>query len=118
LLPFCTVPSSTTPQRSCQSILDYARTKLFDPLGITTRPAVQATGFSDTDLEFAGAGFGWACVHGVQLGGFRLRLTPDMARLGQLYLNDGMWNGKRPLPDGEVAEATAASPLDSERQTS
>jgi len=100
------------PATKGQSILDYARTKLFDPLGVTSEPAVEVTGFSDTDPEFAGTGFGWAEANGVQLGAFGLRLTAsDMAKLGQLYLNDGIWNGKRLLPEGWVAEATAASPL-------
>ena len=95
-----------------RSILDYARTKLFDPLGIASKPAAEVTGFSDTDPEFAGTGFGWAAANGVMLGAFGLRLSAsDMAKLGQLYLDDGIWNGKRLLPDGWVSEATAASPL-------
>jgi len=34
--------------------------------------------------------------------------TVDMARLGQLFLQDGAWNGEALLPPGFVAEATRA----------
>jgi CubicO group peptidase (beta-lactamase class C family) len=102
------------PATKGQSVLDYARTRLFDPLGIGTRPAFEVTSRSLTDFEFAGPGFGWAKAQGVELGGIGLRLTaPDMAKLGQLYLNDGIWDGKRLLPEGWVAEVTAPSPLTS-----
>ncbi len=89
------------PRTKGQSILDYAQVRLFDPLEITTRPAVQVTGFSDTDPEFDGPGFGWARARKVELGGWGLRFTaPDMAKLGQLYLDDGIWQAARLLPDG------------------
>ena len=38
---------------------------------------------------------------GLSTGGFGLQMTTrDMAKLGTLYLQDGMWDGKRLLPPG------------------
>ena len=38
---------------------------------------------------------------GLSTGGFGLQMTTrDMAKLGSLYLQDGMWNGQRLLPPG------------------
>lgn len=94
------------PGTKGQSILAYARTKLFDPLGITTQPAVELT-----PPDFTGPGFGWARARKVELGSWGLRLTaPDMAKLGQLYLDDGRWDGIRLLPEGWAAEATTPDP--------
>lgn len=67
---------------------DYAREHLFAPLGIDrfywkTTPK----GLADTE------------------GG--LYLTPrDLAKFAYLYLRDGMWEGKRVLPEGWVAAST------------
>jgi CubicO group peptidase (beta-lactamase class C family) len=42
--------------------------------------------------------------------------TRDMARFGHLFLNDGVWNGERVLPEGWVEESTAVhSVLEDER---
>jgi CubicO group peptidase (beta-lactamase class C family) len=70
---------------------EYAAAQLFGPLGITdTYWKRTPTGLSDTE------------------GG--LYLTPrDLAKIGYLYLNDGVWEGTRLLPEGWVA--TATSPL-------
>ena len=87
-----------------QSVLDYARTRLFDPLGIRTRPAYEGVEelaslavFSD---EFERAGFAWGTDRqGVHVGGLMLKLTaPDMIKLGELYLAQGTWHGRRIVP--------------------
>lgn len=71
-----------------QPLLDYLRPRLLDPLGVG--PARW-----DTD------------EHGVALGFTGLHLqTESVASFGQLLLQDGVWNGRRVLPDGWVALAT------------
>ena len=67
---------------------DYARKHLFEPLGITRWHWKRTpTGHPDTE------------------GGLYLEAT-DLARIGQLYLDDGVSNGKRILPPGWAAQAT------------
>jgi CubicO group peptidase (beta-lactamase class C family) len=67
----------------------YARAHLFAPLGITDFHWKKTpTGHPDTE------------------GG--LFLAPaDLAKIGQLYLDDGVWKGKRILPEGWARTATA-----------
>lgn len=71
-----------------QKIIDYLQPRLFEPLGIE--------------------GIDWeVSPSGVNTGGWGLRVkTEDMAKLGQLYLNKGMWNGEQVLPASWVDEAT------------
>jgi CubicO group peptidase (beta-lactamase class C family) len=66
---------------------DYAREKLFGPLGITD--------------------FQWRRdPQGVSTGGYGLYLLPgDMAKLGLFWLHDGVWQGKRLLPAGWIDAA-------------
>lgn len=87
-------------------LLDYARARLFGPLGIETDPA---------------SGFAWAKdSEGLNLGWTSLQLAPeDVAKLGQLYLDGGRWKG-RPLVSAswvraatQVQEANVARPNDS-----
>jgi CubicO group peptidase (beta-lactamase class C family) len=89
-----------------EKVIDYLTPRLFAPLGIT-----------DVDWEVD--------PQGRNTGGWGLRIrTEDMAKFGQLYLQDGVWHGRRVLPEGWVAEATTASILqapdapDSVRQAS
>ena len=72
-----------------QTLLEYLTPRLFRPLGIEG---------ADWETNPAGINNGaW---------GLRVR-TEDIARLGQLYLQKGVWNGKQILPESWVAEATS-----------
>jgi CubicO group peptidase (beta-lactamase class C family) len=83
-----------------RTILAYAREKLFDPRGISTRPAFSRPLPNLYAPEFAKAGFGWGTdPNGIQLGPAGLRLTaPDMIKIGELYRRDGVWNGHQMVP--------------------
>ncbi|HXB33533.1 MAG TPA: serine hydrolase [Puia sp.] len=71
-----------------QTVLDYLKPRLFEPLGITGE-----------DWETS--------PQDVNTGGWGLRLkTEDMAKFGQLYLQGGNWKGKQILPQSWVKEAT------------
>lgn len=72
-----------------EALIDYLRPRLFDPLGIED-PSW------DTDPQ------------GRSLGGSGLHITTgDIARFGQLYLQQGMWEGQRLVPEAWIREATA-----------
>jgi CubicO group peptidase (beta-lactamase class C family) len=70
----------------------FPRRALFDPIG--ARTAV---------LEVDGAG-------NFTGGTFFHASARDYARLGLLYLNDGVWNGRRILPEGWVAYTVTPTP--------
>ncbi|MDX1932238.1 MAG: serine hydrolase [Capsulimonadales bacterium] len=72
-----------------ESLLDYLTPRLLAPLGIE--------------------GATWeACPRGIHVGGWGLSITTDaIAKFGQLYLRDGVWNGRQVLPVGWVQEATS-----------
>lgn len=71
-----------------QTVEDYLRSRLFEPLGI--------------------AGVSWERDgKGVSYGAFGLHVhTEDIAKFGQLYLQKGQWEGRQLLPAAWVAEAT------------
>jgi CubicO group peptidase (beta-lactamase class C family) len=82
-----------------ESLLDYLRPRLFEPLGIENPTW-------ETDPR------------GINIGGTGLHIkTEDIARFGQLYLQKGMWQGKRIVPEEWIAEATMASSDNSNTQT-
>jgi CubicO group peptidase (beta-lactamase class C family) len=85
----CTYTLATIVQRvTGQPLIAYLRPRLFDVIGIGT--AAWASFPEGQALGFAG-----------------LFVTTDaIARLGELYLRGGQWQGRRVLPAEWVAEAT------------
>jgi CubicO group peptidase (beta-lactamase class C family) len=72
---------------------EFAEKYLFEPLGIR-------------DYDWNTDGQGYPCVGGSG-GGLRLRST-DLAKIGQLILNKGMWQGKRVVSEEWIERSTAA----------
>ena len=72
-----------------QTVLDFLKPRLFEPLGIDSPE--------------------WSTSpQGVNCGGWGLYVrTEDIAKFGQLYLQKGQWNGKQLLPLAWVEQATA-----------
>lgn len=70
-------------------VVDYLTPRLFDPLGIQ--------------------GQTWeTCPRGINTGGWGLNVkTEDIARFGQLYLQQGQWDGRQLVPAAWVTEATS-----------
>jgi CubicO group peptidase (beta-lactamase class C family) len=81
--------SAIVQQVTGETLFDYLRPRLFEPLGIRG---------IDWDLTPQGINVGMI--------GLRLR-TEDLAKFGQLLLQRGKWNGKQLLPESWVAEATS-----------
>jgi len=80
--------SAAVARAAGTSLADFARGHLFEPLGIDE--------------------YSWpADPQGVTIGWGDLRLHPyAMAKIGYLYMNDGLWKGQRILPAGWVKSAT------------
>lgn len=72
--------------------LDFPRARLFGPVGMHS--AVLET---DATGTFVGSSFLFATAR-------------DWARFGQLYLDDGIWEGTRVLPEGWVSFSVAPAP--------
>ncbi|WP_406831291.1 serine hydrolase [Pedococcus sp. KACC 23699] len=93
------------------SALDYARSRLFGPLGIDSRHAVEPrTEDKGAIAAYDKADFAWPKdPRGIQLGFAALKMSPrDMAKLGQLYLDGGRWNGRQVVPAQWVKASTTA----------
>lgn len=81
--------SAIITQLTGESLLDYLRPRLFEPLGI-----------EDPTWD--------ADPHGRSLGGSGLHITTaDIARFGQMYLQKGIWEGQRIISGAWVDEATS-----------
>lgn len=82
--------SAIVQKTTGQKVVDYLWPRLFRPLGIINVHWDESP-------------------QGINTGGWGLYLkTEDLAKMGLLLLQDGMWNGKRILPEGWVEEASAA----------
>ena len=94
-------------------LLSYARKKLFDPLGIDTRPAWQGW---DVEAGLRKPGFGWGTDRdGTNYACCLLKLTaPDMLKIGQLYLNEGRWQGRQ-LVSPQWVKASTTNQLTKEQ---
>ena len=90
------------------SVLDYARSRLFEPLGIDTRPAFETPLDARSMDAYLSADFAWPVDgSGLHLGWGRLKLRPaDLARFGQLMLDEGRWKGEQLVPADWVRETT------------
>jgi CubicO group peptidase (beta-lactamase class C family) len=80
--------SAIVQKATGQTLLDYLRPRLFEPLGIE-RPTWEAS------------------PQGISAGGYGLSVrTEDIAKFGQLYLQKGKWGDKQLVPASWVEAAT------------
>ncbi len=80
-------------KRTGKTVDQYAREKLFKPLGITKFEWLGSRGTWKTRNPSAAAG---------------LRLTArDLAKIGSLYLNGGKWRGRQIVPKKWVEQSTS-----------
>ena len=83
------VLSAIVTERTGLTLTEYLEPRLFTPLGITRY-------------------FWETCPKGITKGGWGLFLcTEDMAKLGQLYLQKGKWQGQQIIPEFWVEVSTA-----------
>src|SRR5205085_7858891 len=81
--------SAAVQKATGQTLLDYLKPRLFDPLGIEN-PTWEKS------------------PQGISTGGYGLSVrTEDIAKFGQLYLQKGKWNGRQLVPEAWVGAATA-----------
>ena len=83
------VLSAIVTKRTGETLTEYLKPRLFEPLGITRY-------------------FWETCPKGITKGGWGLFLcAEDMAKLGQLYLQKGMWNDRQIVSEYWIEVSTA-----------
>ena len=81
--------SAIITEKTGLSCFDYCRQKIFEPMGIYRI-------------------FWESCPQSITKGGWGLFIRmEDMAKLGQLYLQHGMWDGRQIVPESWVKESTS-----------
>jgi CubicO group peptidase (beta-lactamase class C family) len=83
------VPNPESPQARRAAMLAWMRESLFDVIGMKPQP----------EFDAAGLLYGSALIYAS---------ARDFARFGLLYLRDGVWDGRRVLPEGWVDYARTA----------
>lgn len=77
-----------------------------DTTGMNTRQFAEKYLFKQLDYDLERL-FWLKWADGNYSGGNGIKITPrEMARLGQLYLNDGVWQGERILPENWVEKSS------------
>lgn len=81
--------SAILQQAFGQTLLEFLQPRLFEPLGIEY-PAWET------------------CPRGINTGGYGLKVTTeDIAKFGQLYLQKGLWYGRRLVEESWIEAATS-----------
>ena len=81
--------SAILQQASGQTLLEFLRPRLFEPLGIE-HPTWET------------------CPRGIHTGGYGLKITTeDIAKFGQLYLQKGLWYGRRLVEESWIEAAVS-----------
>jgi CubicO group peptidase (beta-lactamase class C family) len=77
------------------SVSEYMQEKLWKPLGME-HPASWSIDYQEYGFEKLESGFNASAI--------------DFAKLGQLYLNNGIWEGKQILPENWAQDSTMPDP--------
>lgn len=101
--------SAILSEATGMSTLEYARTRLFDPIGIDSSPAAEPLIDPAEIPAYNRADFAWPVDQQGRNNGFgyvKLRAR-DLARLGQLYLDEGRWQGEQVVSASWVHDTTS-----------
>jgi CubicO group peptidase (beta-lactamase class C family) len=81
--------SAIVQKTTGMTVLDYLRPRLFEPLGFKDPVWISSP-------------------QGITAGAYGLSVrTEELARFGELYLHQGLWNGKQLIPANWIAQATS-----------